>query len=47
MADLPTTVLGRFRRVAAALAERATMLPGEKEWLEAYGRELRAAGKLS
>lgn len=38
--------LDRFRRVAAALAERATMVPGEKEWLEAYGRELRAAGKL-
>ncbi len=35
-----------FQRVAAALSERDTLLPGEKESLETYGASLRAAGKL-
>ncbi|MBI3946128.1 MAG: aldo/keto reductase [Armatimonadetes bacterium] len=36
----------RFRRVAGALAERATLAPEERRELEAYGSALRAAGKL-
>ncbi len=35
-----------FQQVAEALAERATLAPGEKERYEAYGARMRAAGKL-
>jgi aryl-alcohol dehydrogenase-like predicted oxidoreductase len=38
--------IDRFRRVARALAERASLEPKEREYLETYGAEMRAAGKL-
>ena len=38
--------LRRFRRVASALAERATLAAPEQRDLEAFGARLRAAGKL-
>jgi hypothetical protein len=38
--------VARFERVARALAERDTLLPGERERLEAYGAQMRAQGKL-
>ena len=37
----------RFRRVAEALSERATLNPDERARLEAYGARMRAAGKLA
>jgi len=36
-----------FERVARALSERATLLPGDVERLEAYGARLRTEGKLN
>lgn len=38
--------LARFRRVARALAERVTLAPEDRRRLEAYGAQMRAAGKL-
>jgi hypothetical protein len=38
--------IARFQRVAKALSERSTLEPGEKERLEAYGRQMRESGKL-
>ena len=38
--------LDRFQRVARALSERATLLPGEQERLEAYGARMLASGSL-
>ena len=45
------TVMGlrdieRFQRVARALSERVALEPEERRSLEAYGAEMRAAGKL-
>ena len=45
------TVMGlrdvdRFYRIASALSERVTLAPEEKAELEAYGSQMRAAGKL-
>jgi len=39
--------LERFQRVARALAERATLEAKERQRLEAYGAQMRTAGKLS
>jgi len=36
----------RFEHVARALAEREALTPEERRQLEAYGAEMRAAGKL-
>jgi hypothetical protein len=36
----------RFEEVARALAGRAALTPEERQELEAYGAEMRAAGKL-
>jgi len=36
-----------FRRVAAALAERATLTQAERERLEAYGARMRGSGRLA
>jgi aryl-alcohol dehydrogenase-like predicted oxidoreductase len=46
------TVMGlrdpeRFERIARALAERATLDSEERRQLEAYGAQMRAAGRLS
>jgi hypothetical protein len=38
--------LAFFERVARALAERATLAPGDRERLEDYGARMRDAGKL-
>ena len=50
--QVTVTIMGlrdveRFRRVAEALSERATLNAGERSRLEAYGARMRAAGKLA